>query len=180
MFLKALVVTVCLIKLASTQSSDPDPCNSFNITDTIGQMKLMLRSSCINGKKFVLWTAKTASWFRADNICRFNQMQLAMINSAEEQALVSNLIDRSSFANNRLWTSGNDLACPRNWYWSSNGSPIKYYSWKAGEPNNFLDTNERCINLMPKVDNYQWNDAPCDHSYYFICEEKCGCDKTKF
>lgn len=69
------------------------------------------------------------------------------------------------------WISGNDLDSVNNWYWLANGKTINYFNWNAGEPNNYLNRNERCLSVTPKVSQYRWNDVPCDYySYNFICE----------
>lgn len=98
----------------------------------------------------------------------------------KNRSISNYILSSTGLSYDGFWTSGNNLDCHTDWYWLSNGKPIEYFSWKVGEPNNLANTNERCMNLMPKCDNYKWNDAPCDYSkYYFICEEECGCNKPK-
>ncbi|KAG4065226.1 hypothetical protein HA402_012668 [Bradysia odoriphaga] len=95
-------------------------------------------------------------------------MQLAVINSAVEQSIVADMKNQSEYRNSGFWISGNDLACQKHWYWSSNGHPIKYFSWQRGEPNN-AKKNERCIKMNPKTS--LWNDDPCEYPNHYICEE---------
>lgn len=36
-----------------------------------------------------------------------------------------------------FWTSGTDQGEEGKFFWLSNGKPITYTNWNAGEPNNF-------------------------------------------
>lgn len=103
-------------------------------------------------------------------------MELATINDAAEQKAMKTFLDSSGVGvNEEFWVGGNSLDCSTGWYWS-NGKPMKYTNWRSAthEPNN-AGGNEKCLLLNQKANNnnYEWNDCYCNHSFYFICEEKC-------
>ncbi|XP_037044567.1 C-type lectin 37Db-like [Bradysia coprophila] len=133
-----------------------------------------IRSSFVNSKQFFLVTTEKVNWYKAAHICKFNGMDLASIDSMEENNIVAMLINMSGCgdASPRFWTSGNDLGAFREWYWLANGKPMSFTNWGANEPNNSNDTNERCVEIRWKDQAYTWNDLPCNSNLFFICEMK--------
>lgn len=54
-----------------------------------------------------------------------------------------------------------------DWYWASNGHPIKTTYFRADQPDNYRD-KENCIEMD---ENQLWNDLDCiNDKRYFICE----------
>ncbi|XP_037030006.1 C-type lectin 37Db-like [Bradysia coprophila] len=130
-----------------------------------------IRSNFVNSKQFFLVTTEKVNWFKAAHICKFNGMELASIDSTEENNIISMLINTSGCGDEaqNLWTSGNDLGASREWYWLANGKPIEFTNWGTDEPNNI---NERCLELRWKDTAWSWNDRTCTTELFFICEMK--------
>merc|ERR550534_3220049 len=54
-----------------------------------------------------------------------------------------------------------------NWGWSD-GSTIKYYNWRQGEPNNWGGQVEDCVE---QLNDGQWNDELCNQTVPYICKK---------
>lgn len=49
--------------------------------------------------------------------------------------------------------------------------PMTFFNWWKGEPNG-AGGIEHCVEIFAfENGNFQWNDAPCHHTKYFICEK---------
>lgn len=131
-------------------------------------------------------------WFTANIFCRYHGLQLASVETAEQNAYIGKLIvenGESHFLNNKLltlnpnytnytkclvlgygseffWTSGADLHKEGDWTWYSSGNKFQYKDWHPNQPDN-ANKNENCMHIW---NNQKWNDAPCTNQYYFICE----------
>lgn len=72
-----------------------------------------------------------------------------------------------------FWTSGNDLAENRNFFWMSTGEPFTYTGWLRNEPND-VTSKEHCVHIWQNDDDdggsYGWNDLNCNVEMYFICQ----------
>lgn len=55
-------------------------------------------------------------------------------------------------------------------YWVGREEPLTYFNWWGTEPNN-LHGRENCIEIFAfENGNFQWNDAWCYATKYFMCE----------
>lgn len=68
-----------------------------------------------------------------------------------------------------FWISGNDLGVSREWYWLANGKPMSFTYWGRDEPNN---SNERCVEVRFRSNDWSWNDRSCNVELFFVCEMK--------
>lgn len=68
-----------------------------------------------------------------------------------------------------FWISANDLESEGRFKWLSNGLPMIYTSWSAGQPDNFKG-KEHCVELWRKKDQFLMNDRNCYKVSHFICE----------
>lgn len=129
------------------------------------------------------------NWFRAAHICKSHGMELAKINSIEENDAIEKFMrvsGQSSLALHHFfikvqfklgygqwdyfWTSGNNLGAPFEWYWLTDGRPMNFTNWGTYEPNNNGD--ERCVQLRYTQSVWTWNNRACYAELYFICELK--------
>ncbi|XP_054740030.1 perlucin-like [Anastrepha obliqua] len=124
-----------------------------------------------NEKMFVVLAYSQANWFKAQEICGYQGLSLASINSkAENDALLSYLTQTGLNANDEyFWTAGSRLADNNRWVWFNTGRPISYFNWHVGEPNNAAG-QENCISLSS---DGRWHDWGCTGELYFICETRC-------
>uniref|UniRef100_A0A6E8WCB5 DUF4758 domain-containing protein n=1 Tax=Anopheles coluzzii TaxID=1518534 RepID=A0A6E8WCB5_ANOCL len=125
-------------------------------------------------KRYYLSIFFKANWFKALQYCRFHGMQLASIQTQEENDRLEKYVKDYGLATEHFWTSGTDLAEEGSFFWVSNGRPLSFTNWNAGEPNNFRYENgeeEHCLELWNRDGKgLKWNDTPCSFETYFICE----------
>lgn len=67
-----------------------------------------------------------------------------------------------------LWLGGNDLAEEGRHVWFSTGKRFSFTNWSKGNPDNH--NNGDCVNMWDVTD-FEWNDAACNYTIGFICEE---------
>lgn len=76
-----------------------------------------------------------------------------------------------------FWIGGSDLTKEGKFVWMATGEPFAYTNWLrpglvGGQPDNY-DNIEHCVHIWPDITNTTvWNDAPCLHEKFFICEEQ--------
>ncbi|KAB0790751.1 hypothetical protein PPYR_15656 [Photinus pyralis] len=128
----------------------------------------------LGDKRYYLGIFFKANYFRATQFCRFHGMHLASISSQEENDKLEKYIKDFGLGNEHFWTSGTDLADEGKFFWMSNGRPLTFTNWNAGEPNNFVYENgeeENCLELWNRDGKgLKWNDSPCSFETFFVCE----------
>ncbi|XP_050720779.1 mannose-binding protein C-like isoform X2 [Eriocheir sinensis] len=128
----------------------------------------------LGNKRYYLGIFFKANWFKALQYCRFHGMHLASVESLRENTRIENYIKDAGLGHEHFWTSGTDQGEEGNFFWMSNGQPVTYTNWNAGEPNNFQYENgemEHCLELWNRDGKgLKWNDSPCSFETYFICE----------
>uniref|UniRef100_A0AAY5K5M0 C-type lectin domain-containing protein n=1 Tax=Esox lucius TaxID=8010 RepID=A0AAY5K5M0_ESOLU len=103
------------------------------------------------------------TWNAGRQDCLNRRADLVIINSREEQAFIKALGHRS-------WIGLTDRDVDGTWRWVD-GTPMTTSYWINGEPNG--GKKENCGENKISNDDpvMAWNDQPCDHKNYFICEE---------
>ncbi|VDH94887.1 Hypothetical predicted protein [Mytilus galloprovincialis] len=98
-------------------------------------------------------------------------MRLATISNTDEDQFVQSLTMRSS----GVWLGGSDMPNEGSWHWNQPNLPLAFTNWGRSalfmQPDNVF--NQDCLTYWrcdPWETNYQWADASCGSSYYFICE----------
>jgi len=185
MFKITLFIT-CLyaVSLAPTSGFVAEPVNVTDSIEVEGVADLLEETvevadpqvtvaNFVNSKQFFLATTERVNWFRAAHICKSHGMELARIDSMEENNIIAMLINMSGCAeeSDYFWTSGNDLGAFREWYFLANGRPMSFTNWGVGEPNN-SGGNERCVEMRFRNQAWSWNDRLCNTRSFFICEKK--------
>ncbi|XP_019902490.2 CD209 antigen-like protein C [Esox lucius] len=102
------------------------------------------------------------TWNAGRQDCLNRRADLVIINSREEQAFIKALGHRS-------WIGLTDRDVDGTWRWVD-GTPMTTSYWINGEPNG--GKKENCGENKISNDDpvMAWNDQPCDHKNYFICE----------
>ncbi|XP_069188489.1 macrophage mannose receptor 1 isoform X1 [Procambarus clarkii] len=143
------------------------PQESFTERWTMPLMKL-------GDKRYYLGIFFKANWFKAAQYCRFHGMQLAGVETERQNRFLEQHIQDAGLGHEHFWTSGTDQGEEGRFFWMSNGQPITYTNWNAGEPNNFQYENgemEHCLELWNRDGKgLKWNDSPCSFETFFICE----------
>ena len=110
-------------------------------------------------------------WADADAACQAAGLQLASVQSAEQNALLV-----AAAAGNQVWIGGTDAASEDAWVWSPSNTPLSYTNWAGGEPSNSGGA-EHCLEFIldwvHRVDWIpgQWNDDSCDRLKKYVCQQ---------
>ncbi|XP_051982667.1 C-type lectin domain family 4 member E-like isoform X2 [Xyrauchen texanus] len=143
----------------------------------LANVQLQSRFNSLNKKKLQLETelkkknsqkgwyfisSEEKSWSDSRQFCRDHGGDLLIINSEEEQKLISSF-------NQNVWIGLSDIKKEGDMKWVNN-SPLNGGFWKENEPNN-LGGNEDCVVLDPALPVLtNWNDLLCTHKKKWICE----------
>lgn len=120
------------------------------------QIDLLGQTFCVN--------SEPRNWHDAEAHCQKIGAHLAtMKNSSLPNALRSAMVGPAGV--DRFWIG---LAEPSEgrWIWS-NGTPMKFAAFRAGEPNN-SGRGEDCAEWL--VEDGRWNDLDCFQPRQFLCE----------
>ncbi|XP_064099021.1 C-type lectin 37Db-like isoform X1 [Macrobrachium nipponense] len=128
----------------------------------------------LGDKQYYLGIFFKANWYKAAQYCRFHGMHLAGIEDERENRFLEQHIQEAGLGHEHFWTSGTDQGEEGRFFWMSNGRPVTFTNWNAGEPNNFEYENgeqEHCLELWNRDGKgLKWNDSPCSFETFFICE----------
>jgi Lectin C-type domain/Stigma-specific protein, Stig1 len=128
-----------------------------------------------------LFCTQQSNWIAARNVCLRAQLDIVVVNSAEESAFVA--------GNGDSWIGATDIAGEGNWVSPVSGDPndysgaaIQFSSWSFAQPDNIV----RCSGIVtglpclgPRSDedcamvrslDGQWNDDDCGLVKNFVCE----------
>ncbi len=106
-----------------------------------------------------------ATWGDAQKQCVKDGGELAMMDSAEENAALFRALGAKVPAGN-LWVGLTDEAVEGQFQWVS-GDPVEAVLWRPGEPNN-SGGNEDCTEWIPS--DGLWNDVECRTNLPSLCE----------
>lgn len=113
-----------------------------------------------NGKTYV-YVSTLKTWSSAQAYCREHHVDLAVIESAEENSKVYSAKPGAA----DVWIGLYRVP----WTWSD-GSQSTFRSWASGQPDNY-GLKQYCVSDHPI---YGWNDRSCDEKMTFICHQgKC-------
>jgi hypothetical protein len=114
------------------------------------------------------------SWFEAQAMCRAAGMNLATVETDDEQTFLESLA-----VGQTLWLGGTDASAEGEWFWDSRGVQFwsggiggrafagAYQAWQPGvEPNSSGD--EDCLVLWSGYAG-KWADEWCGRSYGYLC-----------
>ncbi|XP_038144842.1 ladderlectin-like [Cyprinodon tularosa] len=118
------------------------------------------------------YVATLMTWADAEKYCNTQGANLVSIHSLKEENFVKDLITNFDPAEGVNWIGLSDAQQDRAYFWSD-GSPLDFTLWNAGEPNNAGGT-EPCVhtNWGPVK---KWNDKVCAEKYSFVCKARQVC-----
>ncbi|XP_066468892.1 hepatic lectin-like [Tiliqua scincoides] len=115
-------------------------------------------------KKCYYFSLKEMTWNEAKAQCEKQTSQLVVINDLAEQNF---LMSRTH--NEAYWIGLNDIRTEGTWQWVDGSNYITGFTyWKQGEPNNYQNHNEDCVQVRTKG---EWNDNTCSSMCFYICEK---------
>lgn len=109
------------------------------------------------------WLAceESMDWFAARDTCTLLGATLVHIDDEPENLAVADLLTAET------WIGASDHMSEGIFRWTD-GSPIGWSQWYAGEPNDW-GAGEDCAGLN-YLDRGAWNDYPCGSDLPFVCE----------
>ncbi|PWA16213.1 hypothetical protein CCH79_00020106 [Gambusia affinis] len=105
------------------------------------------------------------TWNESRKDCLERGADLVIINSREEQNFLREFRER-------LWiglTAGSGSGRDREWKWVD-GTRLNTSYWVPGEPNNYENRGEYCVEIRNFQREDSWNDLHCGDENYWICE----------
>ncbi|XP_077310053.1 collectin-43-like [Lithobates pipiens] len=115
-----------------------------------------------SGNKFYIINAVKVTYSEARTSCANRGGQLAVPRTPEENQAILSLRKQ---VNQHTFMGINDLEKEGD-FRDLSGEAIKYFNWRAGEPNN-LGGKEHCVEIW---DDGRWNDENCSSKRFFVCE----------
>jgi hypothetical protein len=106
----------------------------------------------------------TTSWSAADLTCAGFANNLAVITDVNENSTLTTLAN-THFGVDRYWIGLSDTVLEGTFAWTD-GTPLGYTNWLAGEPNGGAAGD--CVNIRAGTDT--WADLTCTTSLDFVCE----------
>ncbi|XP_033338704.2 C-type lectin lectoxin-Thr1 [Megalopta genalis] len=110
------------------------------------------------------------SWNEARKACMMEGANLALLDSAEKEALFRGWMDKESLAG--LWLGFHDLYEEGSWT-TVTGEMVDgfaYYPWAKGEPDNWNRQEHCAILWAPRINEFGADDYTCNHKAAFVCE----------
>jgi hypothetical protein len=120
-----------------------------------------------SGHCYRLIRSPSRTWAESQLACQTLGAHLAIITSADEQAVVAGLQDGTEVST--AWMGGSDQAAEGAWVWVD-GSAFSYTNWNSGEPNDYGD-GEDCAAVRFSLGG-EWDDRSCSGTLSFICEHE--------
>ncbi|KAH8409729.1 hypothetical protein KR222_002855, partial [Zaprionus bogoriensis] len=123
------------------------------------------------GEKYYFTGLRRINWFDAAQSCRRVGGDLALIKSAREMEQISDyLTSQGHDANAWFWISGNDLVRTHRFTSLTNGLPLPFTAWSAGQPD--FPGREQCVHLWLREGSFKMNNWVCTERAFFLCQRQ--------
>jgi hypothetical protein len=104
-------------------------------------------------------------WRRAQDACAVNGARLVILETAEENQAVADMV--SPWHDGSFWIGLSDRETEGEFIWH-NGAPLEYSGWANNEPNDH-GAGEDCAESSWGGTGV-WNDARCNQGRVYVCE----------
>ncbi|XP_039538743.1 galactose-specific lectin nattectin-like isoform X1 [Pimephales promelas] len=116
------------------------------------------------GLRCYKYFSDASNWITAERNCQSLGANLASVSNKLENKFLLSLLPSPS---TRTWIGAHDAVQDGHWLWSDK-AVFSYTNWCSGEPNNYQQRPENCLEINYTADRC-WNDAPCSTSLSYIC-----------
>ncbi|XP_021365372.1 perlucin-like [Mizuhopecten yessoensis] len=132
----------------------------------------------LHGGSCYLVVGLNSTWIEAKKYCDVVGGDLAVVESAEEETYLVNILKQIDTAGTifpeNYWLDGTDVVKEGEFRWmgkNGNSIPISgYTNWSPGQPDNAGRT-ENCLEIRFSF-SILWNDLDCNTKQNFICEAR--------
>lgn len=124
----------------------------------------------LGGKIYYFAILEKANFFEAIQFCKKHGMELASLETEEENEIILDYMKTKLDKMDRFWISGNDLAKEKHFTWLSTGEPFTFTYWGISQPDDDVG-DEDCVEIR-NFGKLVWNDESCLLSQNFICESR--------
>uniref|UniRef100_A0A8U8CMH1 Uncharacterized protein n=1 Tax=Geospiza parvula TaxID=87175 RepID=A0A8U8CMH1_GEOPR len=100
---------------------------------------------------------------RAQDFCRKNSADLAVVNSNSERRFLKRALKKNQIG----YFIGLRVSLDKKFSWVD-GTPVTYVAWAPNEPN-FANNEENCVIMLSE--HGLWNDINCGSANKFVCEK---------
>lgn len=180
----AMLFAACSSTVAGGQASNPDaaaqsfldaaPTNSADsaptaVPCTMGDAQLV---DPADGTCYMLF-GEAKTWQVAQGDCLALSGTLAVLDTAEKQAVVQTLSENHPLDGPDLWLGATDVVVEGTFVWLG-GEAMVYENWRDGEPNNDGpgEDPENCVVIEGDTDLHEWDDRSCVTPSPYICERR--------
>ncbi|XP_069136265.1 macrophage mannose receptor 1-like [Argopecten irradians] len=94
-------------------------------------------------------------WYEAKAFCTSIEAHLPIVESDGEHNYLRGLVGHGD-----VWLDATEEFNHGVFKWSATGTAIRYTNWSPGEPNDYLNQQEYCVEFGETY-GWKWNDAPC-------------------
>nr|KAG5693339.1 hypothetical protein BaRGS_017632 [Batillaria attramentaria] len=125
------------------------------------------------GSCYAIPTGAEGSWAEAMAYCAAMSSELAVVESAGEQAFLVSLINDTlaSYGHDKdFWIGAVDILEEGVFVWANRMTQVETYFWGPGQPNN-EHGRQGCLRLEHEA-QWAWGDGACASTEYFICERE--------
>uniref|UniRef100_A0A3P9M6X5 C-type lectin domain-containing protein n=1 Tax=Oryzias latipes TaxID=8090 RepID=A0A3P9M6X5_ORYLA len=133
------------------------------VQSVLYQLRVFQQAACTGtanqNKKNYVFINQAMSWSSAQQYCRENYKDLAMIENQEENTDAQN----TKLSNYRVWIG----LYREPWTWSD-GSKSSFRNWLPNTGLNNINENQHCITENPQ---HQWADESCNIPWVFVCHQ---------
>ena len=116
------------------------------------------------GPRNYVYVSSPKTFYEAQSYCQnVVKTSLAKISNSADNSIAASQCSGTYFPYNQCFIGMNDRTAEGHWK-NIDGSPVTYFNWNYGEPNNV--GNEDCAEILS---NGRMNDLPCSSRRAFLC-----------
>uniref|UniRef100_A0A8C3N5U2 Uncharacterized protein n=1 Tax=Geospiza parvula TaxID=87175 RepID=A0A8C3N5U2_GEOPR len=168
---KEEIATCCIFEIAWLGIFSLNPDEGFAWSDGspvryliyLPEYKTTADGWVIYKDKLYYISKEQVSMERAQDFCRKNSADLAVVNSNSERRFLKRALKKNQIG----YFIGLRVSLDKKFSWVD-GTPVTYVAWAPNEPN-FANNEENCVIMLSE--HGLWNDINCGSANKFVCEK---------